>query len=70
MQLAEDLPERIRAWRLKGAGLDRFGRDGGPDCIRFPRYGEGDLIVRIDAVGICFSDVKLVRAGGSHPRPR
>jgi len=30
--------------------------------------GPYQLLARIDAVGLCFSDVKLIRAGGNHPR--
>lgn len=33
-----------------------------------PGYGPDQLLVRHDACGICFSDVKVVRAGGDHPR--
>ena len=70
MLLAEPLPRRILAWRLKGAGFAHLGADGGPDEVPFPPYGEDDVIGRVEAVGICFSDAKLVRAGGSHPRLR
>lgn len=70
MLLAEPLPRRILAWRLKGAGFEHLGADGGPDEVPFPTYGEDDVIGRVEAVGICYSDAKLVRAGGSHPRLR
>ena len=33
-----------------------------------PSYGPHQLLVRHDACGICFSDVKVIRAGGAHPR--
>ena len=70
MLLAEPLPRRILAWRLKGAGFEHLGAAGGPDEVPFPPYGEDDVIGRVEAVGICYSDAKLVRAGGSHPRLR
>lgn len=70
MLLAEPLPRRILAWRLKGAGLEHLGTAGGPDEVPFPPYGEDDVIGRVDAVGICYSDAKLVRAGGAHARLR
>ena len=70
MLLAEPLPRRILAWRLKGAGLEHLGSAGGPDEVPFPPYGEDDVIGRVDAVGICYSDAKLVRAGGAHARLR
>jgi len=33
-----------------------------------PRYGPNELLVRHDACGLCFSDVKVIRAGEKHPR--
>ena len=68
MQLLEDLPQEILSWQLKGTGLDNLGTKGRPDTVPFPRYTEDDLIARIDAVGLCFSDIKLISAGASHPR--
>jgi len=68
MQLLEELPQRILSWQLKGQGLDHVGTKGRPDTVAFPVYGEENLIARIDAVGLCFSDIKLITAGSSHPR--
>jgi threonine dehydrogenase-like Zn-dependent dehydrogenase len=68
MQLLEKLPERILSWQLKGQGLESIGTKGRPDTVPFPSYSENNLIVRIDAVGLCFSDIKLISAGSSHPR--
>lgn len=68
MQLLEELPQQILSWQLKGQGLDKIGTKGRPDTVPFPSYGEENLIARIDAVGLCFSDIKLISAGSSHPR--
>ena len=68
MQFLEDLPQEILSWQLKGTGLDNLGTKGRPDTVPFPHYTEDDLIARIDAVGLCFSDIKLISAGASHPR--
>jgi len=68
MQFLEDLPQEILSWQLKGTGLDNLGTRGRPDTVPFPHYTEDDLIARIDAVGLCFSDIKLISAGASHPR--
>lgn len=70
MLLAEPLPRRMLAWRLRGAGFEHLGIAGGPEEVPFPRYGEDDVIGRVEAVGICYSDAKLVRAGGAHARLR
>ena len=58
------------AWQIKGAGIEHFGAGDAPDEIPFPDYGEDDVVARVDAVGICYSDAKLVRAGAGHPRLR
>jgi threonine dehydrogenase-like Zn-dependent dehydrogenase len=68
MEFLEDLPREILSWQLKGAGLESIGTRGRPDTVPFPSYTEDDLIARVDAVGLCFSDVKLISAGSSHPR--
>ena len=60
----------MRAWQIKGTGFERFGRGDAPDEIPFPEHGEDDVVARVDAVGVCFSDAKLVRAGARHARLR
>ena len=70
MLLAEPLPQRMRAWQIKGTGFDHFGAGGAPDEIPFPDFGEDDVVARVDAVGVCYSDAKLVRAGAGHARLR
>ena len=62
------LPDRHRLWPLYGAGFESMGRDGGPIEVPLPQYGPDALLVRHDAVGQCFSDVKVIRAGQQHPR--
>ncbi|GFP26561.1 L-sorbose 1-phosphate reductase, partial [Candidatus Hakubella thermalkaliphila] len=61
------LPDRLLAWLLFGAGLDSFGRDGRPVTLPLPSYGPDELLVRSDAVGLCFSDIKLVNTVKTHP---
>jgi len=59
-----EAPARHRRWELTGAGFDNLflaERD-------VPRPGPGELLVRIDACGICFSDIKILNLGGAHPR--
>ncbi|MGA2640931.1 MAG: alcohol dehydrogenase catalytic domain-containing protein [Spirochaetia bacterium] len=68
MEFLEDLPQEMLSWQLKGTGLDNLGTKGRPDTVPFPRYTEDDLVARIDAVGLCFSDIKLISAGSTHPR--
>jgi len=61
-------PTTALAWNVYGAGIDHIGRDGRPETVDVPRPRPDQLLIRIDAVGLCFSDVKLLRLGGEHPK--
>ena len=62
------LPSTMRLLPLYGAGFENLGQDGLPIVAPTPQPGPDELLVRHDAVGLCFSDVKVIRAGQSHPR--
>lgn len=62
------VPEKMLAWQMYGAGLENFGRNGRPAELRVPQYGPRELLARVDAIGICFSDVKLITQGSAHAR--
>jgi L-sorbose 1-phosphate reductase len=62
------LPERAWGWNLYGAGMENFGREGLPERLPIPRPAADQLLVRIDSVGMCFSDVKIMKQGGGHPK--
>jgi len=62
------LPDKNRVWPLYGAGFENFGVNGSTIEVPMPEYGDDELLVRHDAVGHCFSDIKVIRAGQSHPR--
>lgn len=68
MQFLYPLPATMPSWRLKGTGLANLGTDGKPDTVPLPPFGEDDLVARVDACGLCFSDIKLIGAGSAHPR--
>ncbi len=62
------LPATNRLWPLYGAGFENFGVDGKPITVPMPDYGPDELLVRHDACGHCFSDIKVIHAGQNHPR--
>jgi threonine dehydrogenase-like Zn-dependent dehydrogenase len=62
------LPEMNRLWPLYGAGLENLGVDGQAIDVPMPEYGPDELLVRHDACGLCFSDIKIIRLGQEHPR--
>ncbi len=64
----EPLPDQTWTWNIYGAGLESIGRDGQPEQFPVPEPDDDQLLVRIDSVSLCFSDLKVVKQGGSHPK--
>ncbi|MFQ6097166.1 MAG: alcohol dehydrogenase catalytic domain-containing protein, partial [Armatimonadota bacterium] len=62
------IPDDQWAWQLFGAGMENFGIDGKPARIPVAEPGPAQLLLRVDACGLCFSDVKIINLGGQHPR--
>jgi len=63
-----ELPQQSFAWNLYGAGMENMGKEGKPEPFSIPEPTDDQLLVRIDSVSICFSDVKILKQGGSHPK--
>ena len=63
-----DIPKTMQAWPLFGAGMENLGKNDRPCEVAVPPLKNDELLVKIDAIGLCFSDIKLIRAGESHPR--
>ncbi len=63
-----DVPRSTVAWNVYGKGVESVGRSGLPEEVPVGVPGPDQLLVRVDAVGLCFSDVKLIRQGGDHPK--
>lgn len=57
-------PAYIKRWHLHGAGLESLEEA----TVELPKFGSEELLVRHDAVGICFSDIKIVTQGPNHVR--
>lgn len=62
------LPKQHRLWPLYGAGFENLGRDGKPIEVPLPQHSPDELLVRHDACGLCFSDIKVIQQGAQHPR--
>ncbi|MBM4019972.1 MAG: alcohol dehydrogenase, partial [Planctomycetes bacterium] len=60
------VPAVSRAWQLYGAGLDNLRLD----TLPVPEPKDDELLVRIDAVGVCASDWKMISQGSGHARMR
>lgn len=61
-------PEEALTWNMYGAGEEKIGRNDAAELLPIPQPSADQMLVRIDSVGLCFSDVKLIRQGGAHPK--
>ena len=62
------IPKQSLAWNLYDAELKNMGKDGQPEPFSIPEPGDDQLLVRIDSVGVCFSDIKVLKQGSKHPK--
>ena len=56
------------AWPLYGTGLENLGCDRDPAAWPMPEPRRDQLLARVDACGLCFSDIKVLKLGPEHPR--
>lgn len=68
LNLDYKIPAENVTWNMYGAGIENIGRGGKPETSGVPEPGDDQLLVRVDAVGLCFSDVKLIKLGSMHPK--
>ncbi|MBE2238503.1 MAG: alcohol dehydrogenase catalytic domain-containing protein [Caldilineaceae bacterium] len=61
------LPTHNLAWPFFGAGLDNVGVEGRPVIEPLPACAPDEILVRVDALGLCASDAKMVRLGLDYP---
>ena len=62
------LPSPNLGWNTYGTGIESIGKDGKPEPSEIPTPGPDQILVRVDAVGLCYSDVKLIKQGGDHAK--
>jgi len=65
-----DLPATYRAWQLHGAGFENVGIDAAPETLELREPKANEVLLRVDAVGLCLSDIKIIKQGSSHARLR
>ena len=69
-QIQNPLPVEYQAWQVFGAGLENVGRDGKPVSVPLRAPAKNEVLLRVDALGLCLSDMKIIAQGGNHPRLR
>jgi len=62
------LPPKSLGWNLYGAGFENMGHEGKAEAFDVPEPSDDQLLVRIDCVSICFSDIKVLKQGPAHPK--
>lgn len=62
------LPKTYRAWQLFGAGFENVGKDDQPSELELRAPKENEICLRVDACGICLSDIKIISQGNAHAR--
>ena len=62
------LPSSYHLWPLYGAGLENMGQNEHPIEVPMPAFGPNELLIRHDACGLCYSDIKVIAQGQNHPR--
>jgi len=67
---AGPLPESYRAWQVFGAGLENVGRAGQCQTLPLRDPADNEILIRIDVLGLCLSDMKIIAQGGKHARLR
>ena len=66
--VSHPIPPTSKAWRIYGQGMENFGDNKQPTEIPVPEPKDDELLVRNDAIGLCFSDTKIIKFGTNHPR--
>ncbi len=64
---SQPIPRVMRSWYLSGRGMENFGERDQPISEALPAIGTDELLARVDAIGICASDVKMIRLGERYP---
>jgi L-sorbose 1-phosphate reductase len=62
------LPKLQYTWPLYGSGIEKLGKNGNAVQAPVPAYGANELLMRIDAISLCFTDLKEIDQGENHPR--
>lgn len=64
------LPANYKAWEIFGAGFENVGKDGASTDLQLRPPADNEVLLRVDALGICLSDIKIIAQGSNHARLR
>lgn len=68
MDATQRVPKFNMKWLLYGAGFENLGKNS--LCEREPlrKLKPNEVLLKVHAVSLCFSDIKVIRMGNTHPR--
>ena len=55
-------------WALYGSGVENLGKKGNPDVRELPLLNQDEILVKHEAVSLCYTDLKEITFGSNHPR--
>ena len=64
------LPGQYKAWEIFGAGFENVGKGDASSDVALRPPADNEVLLRVDALGICLSDIKIIAQGSSHARLR
>jgi threonine dehydrogenase-like Zn-dependent dehydrogenase len=64
------LPSEYQAWQVYGSGFENLGKEGKPTTLKLREPLDNEILARVDVLGLCLSDIKIINQGSSHPRLR
>ncbi len=64
------LPGSYQAWQIFGSGLENVGKDGKPVSVSLREPAANEVLLRVDVLGLCLSDMKIIAQGSAHARLR
>ncbi|MBI5093870.1 MAG: alcohol dehydrogenase catalytic domain-containing protein [Candidatus Hydrogenedentes bacterium] len=66
----QPLPSKYDAWQIFGAGFENVGKDGKPVTLQLREPHDNEILLRVDVLGLCLSDIKIINQGSAHARLR
>ena len=64
------LPKQYDAWQIFGSGFENVGKEGKPVTLPVRDPADNEIMLRVDALGLCQSDIKIISQGSKHARLR
>lgn len=69
-EASKSLPEQYAVWQIFGSGFENVGKDGKPVTLPLREPADNEIMLRVDALGLCQSDIKIISQGSKHARLR